>query len=74
MREFLQNHPDVAELYNLLTMQMGHDAMIAVKARMELTGSERGMIEAINRVESDFRLAFPVTAWLFFEPDSTDRN
>ena len=72
MREFLQAHPSVDELYNLLTMQMGRDAMVAVKARMALTGSERGMVEAINRVESEFKAAFPVTAWLFFEPDISD--
>jgi cation diffusion facilitator family transporter len=74
MREFLQQHPDVDKLYNLLTMQMGHDAMIAVKARMTPTGSEEGMINAINKVESEFRIAFPVTAWLFFEPDNTDED
>lgn len=72
MRSFLQQHPGVDELYNILTMQMGHDAMIAVKARMAPTGSEQGMLDAINRVESEFRKTFPVTAWLFFEPDNCD--
>lgn len=74
MRAFLQAHPSIDELYNLLTMQMGRDAMVAVKAKMKLTGSERGMVEAINRVESDFKKAFPVTAWLFFEPDISDEK
>ena len=72
MRQFLQNRPEIDKLFNLLTMQMGHDAMVAVKAQMALTGSERGMLEAINKVESDFKAQFPVTAWLFFEPDYTD--
>lgn len=72
MREFLQKRPEVDHLYNILTMQMGHDAMIAIKARMAPTGTERGMLDAINRVESEFRKAFPVTAWLFFEPDRSD--
>jgi hypothetical protein len=39
---------------------------------MAPTGSEAGMVEAINRVETDFKAAFPVTAWLFFEPDNND--
>ncbi len=72
MHHFLNERSEIAELYNLLTMQLGHDAMVAVKARMVITGSERGMIEAINRVEADFKEAFPVTTWLFFEPDLTD--
>lgn len=72
MRSFLESRPEIDQLYNLLTMQMGHDAMVAVKARMASTGSEQGMLKAINRVEADFRKKFPITAWLFFEPDDTD--
>jgi cation diffusion facilitator family transporter len=74
MRDFLEQRPEIDQLYNLLTMQMGHDAMVAVKAKMAETGTERGMITAINRVESDFKAEFPVTAWLFFEPDNTDND
>ncbi len=72
MREFLEARPEVAEVYNLLSMQMGHDAMVAIKAKMAVTGSESGMIAAINRVERDFRAAFPMVTWLFFEPDVDD--
>jgi cation diffusion facilitator family transporter len=72
MRRFLEERPEVDQLYNLLTMQMGHDAMVAVKAKMVITGSERGMLEAINRVEAEFKQSFPITTWLFFEPDYTD--
>ena len=31
-----------------------------------------GLLRAINRVERDFRQAFPAVAWLFFEPDNLD--
>ena len=72
MRQFLQGRPEIEQLYNLLTMQLGHDAMVAVKAKMAITGSETGMIDAINHVEADFKETFPVTTWLFFEPDLTD--
>lgn len=74
MKEFLNNRPEVNYLYNILTMQMGPDAMVAIKARMERTGSESGLIEAINRVEREFRKAFPMTKWLFFEPDDEDSD
>ncbi len=72
MQTFLQQRPEIDELYNLLSLQMGPDAMIAVKARMRPTGSENELINAINRVEREFRLAFPMTTWLFFEPDNSD--
>jgi hypothetical protein len=72
MRNFLEARPEIDVLFNLLTMQMGHDAMVAVKAKMVPTGTELGMIDAINRVEADFSAAFPATAWLFFEPDTRD--
>ena len=72
MRKFLQSRPEISELYSLLTMQFGPDAMVAVKARMLSTGSERALIEAINNVEREFRERFPMTAWLFFEPDVED--
>lgn len=31
-----------------------------------------GCMQAVNRVERDFRQAFPVVAWPFFEPDNVD--
>jgi cation diffusion facilitator family transporter len=72
MRAFLGARPEISEVFNLLTMQFGPDAMVAVKARMVPTGSERDMIAAINTVERDFRTRFPSTSWLFFEPDVED--
>jgi len=72
MEAFLRARPEISELYNLLTMQFGPDAMVAVKARMLCTGSERDLIESINRVEREFRERFPSTTWLFFEPDVED--
>lgn len=72
MAAFLHARPEIREVFNLLTMQFGPDAMVAVKAGMNPTGSERQMIAAINAVERDFRNRFPSVAWLFFEPDLTD--
>jgi cation diffusion facilitator family transporter len=72
MRQFLNRRPEIREVFSLLTMQFGPDAMVAVKARMVPTGSERAMIAAINHVEMEFRACFPITAWVFFEPDVED--
>jgi len=72
MMAFLHQRTEIDEVYNFLSLQMGPDAMIAVKARMRPTGSEDGLINAINDVERDFKDAFPMTTWLFFEPDNSD--
>jgi cation diffusion facilitator family transporter len=74
MKVYLQERPEIEGIYNLLTMQMGPDAMVAIKAKMHPTGSERELLNAINRVETDFRTAFPMTKWLFFEPDFKDED
>jgi cation diffusion facilitator family transporter len=72
METFLESRPEIDQLYNLLTLQMGPDAMVAVKARMSPSGSEAGLVNAINKVEREFRLEFPIVSWLFFEPDNRD--
>lgn len=72
MRQFLAGRSEIREVFSLLTMQFGPDAMVAVKARMVPTGSERNMVAAINSVEREFRTQFPIISWLFFEPDVED--
>jgi cation diffusion facilitator family transporter len=72
IRAFLVARSEVAEVYNLLTLQMGEGILLAVKARMAETASATAMVEAINRVEADLRVAFPAVRWCFFEPD--DKN
>jgi len=72
MRAYLRSRPEISELYSLLTMQFGPDAMVAIKARMAANGPSRELIATINTVERDFRERFPTVAWLFFEPDVED--
>jgi cation diffusion facilitator family transporter len=72
IRRFLNERPEIDRVYNLLTMQFGPDAMVAIKAKMNPAGSERAMIEAINRVEKDLGETFSMVTWLFFEPDIED--
>ena len=72
MKMHLSEAPEVIEVYNLLTQQFGSEIMVAIKARMQPQGSEVALVEAINRVEAGFRVAFPEVGWLFFEPDVED--
>ena len=70
MRAFLKARPEIAEIYNLISLQIGDGIMLAVKARMTETAGATALIDAINRVESDLRAAFPAMQWCFFEPDN----
>lgn len=69
---FLKSRPEVAEVLNLITLQMGPDVMVAVKAKMEPANSDRGLIDAINAVEAAMKAEFTDIRWSFFEPDVTD--
>jgi cation diffusion facilitator family transporter len=69
---FLRQRPEVAEVLNLITLQMGPDVMVAVKARMHLTAGSQQMIAAINTVEAAMKARFTDVKWSFFEPDNAD--
>lgn len=72
MVAFLEARPEIDLVYNVLTLQMGTDVMVAVKARMAAAPTARAMIEAINVVEADFKARFKDVRWSFFEPDIAD--
>ena len=72
LRAHLEAQPQVAQLYNLVTQQLGGEIMLAVKARMQPAASDVALIEAINAVERQLRTAFPQLRWIFFEPDLRD--
>ncbi|MFZ5757401.1 MAG: cation diffusion facilitator family transporter [Pseudomonadota bacterium] len=72
LQDFLASRPEVAEIYRVLTLQMGRDVMLSVKARMAETGSALKLVDDINAVEAALRRAFPEVRWMFFEPDRRD--
>jgi cation diffusion facilitator family transporter len=72
IRAFLKARTEVAEVYSLLTLQLGEGIMLSVKARMAESASAGALVDAINRVEADLRTAFPAVQWMFFEPDTRD--
>ncbi len=72
MIAFLESEPAIDEVFNVLTLQLGRDVMVAVKAKMhERTGAKK-LVADINHTESLFRQRFPQVQWLFFEPDVED--
>jgi len=72
MLEFLAGRAEIARVFNLITLQLGNEIMVAVKAEMKGELSGRALIEAINAVEKDMRVRFPDIRWSFFEPDVSD--
>lgn len=69
MLTFLQQRVEIAEVYSLITLQLGDDVLVSVKARMSEQGALAALIASINTVERDLRAAFPEVRWSFFEPD-----
>ncbi len=69
---FLKARPEVAEILNLITLQMGPDVMVAVKARMHDAAGDQQLIAAINTVEAVMKAEFTDIRWSFFEPDNAD--
>ena len=72
MLDFLQQRDEIDHVFNLLTLQLGNDVMVAVKAKMASMDSAESLVKAINRCESELKQAFPHVLWLFFEPDLED--
>lgn len=68
----LNERPEVEAVLNILTMQLGDDVMVAVKAKMHPAGSEQLLIANINTCEQALKTAFPQVHFLFFEPDILD--
>ncbi len=72
MCEYLGSQDSIAEVFRVITLQLGNDVMVAIKARMQPQPSDVALIEAINAAEERFRAKFPEVVWCFFEPDLHD--
>jgi cation diffusion facilitator family transporter len=72
IQQFLVDREEVVQVYSLITLQLGHDAMVAVKARMRRVATPEELIADINRTEAAMKAAFPQIRWSFFEPDVED--
>jgi len=66
---FLESRPEVDKVINLITLQLGSELMVAVKARMEKVESTELLLENINKCEKELKSEIPSIKWIFFEPD-----
>lgn len=69
LRGFIAARPEVLRVFSLITLQLGPDVMLAVKAEMAPCADP---VAAINAVERELKARFPVVRWSFFEPDVAD--
>jgi len=73
IRELIARHPDVVEVFNVITLQLGGEVLVAAKARVRApVPGARQLVEAINGIEVKIKTDFPVVRWVFFEPDIVD--
>lgn len=70
MKRFFDERTEIARVFNLITLQLGNDLMVAVKCQLRHAGVSTE--EMINAIESDFKRRFPQVKWSFFEPDNAD--
>ncbi len=72
IRGFLESRPEINAVLHLITMQLGSQVMVAVKARMNKAESDAQLIENLNNCERDLKKAVPSIQWVFFEPDEVE--
>ncbi len=70
MRKFLDDRPEVDRVLNLITMQMGEDALVSVQAVMVEQHDAMLLTHQITTVERALKDRFPEVRWSFFEPES----
>ena len=62
--------PEIARVFSLISLQLGNDVMVAVKAQLHRGSAPTE--ETINAIEAAFKQRFPQVRWSFFEPDTAD--
>ncbi len=71
MIDFVEGQETVEKVYNMVTLQLGKDVMVAIKAKMMIEDGQT-VENKINNTEKVFKEQFPQVMWLFFEPDIRD--
>jgi len=69
IKKFLEARPEIDRILNLITLQLGNQIMVAVKAKMTESDSVSRLVDNINTCESEIKKKYPAVQWVFFEPD-----
>ena len=71
INSFLINRPEIEKVLNVITLQLGVDIMVSIKAKMAKVKSAEELIENINVCEAELHKINSNIKWVFFEPDNT---
>jgi divalent metal cation (Fe/Co/Zn/Cd) transporter len=72
IHRFIAGRPEIKQVFNLITLQIGNDIMVAVQAEMADPGASTAVnMTRINAIEAALKAAFPEIRWSFFEPDDS---
>ena len=69
IKMLLEARPEIDRILNLITLQLGPQIMVAVKAKMTKVDTVDQLIDNINTCESELKKKNPAIQWVFFEPD-----
>ena len=70
INNFFTSRTEIEHIYNLITLQLGLQVMIAVKVKMAKVDTVEQLINNINICELALKKEIPVIKWVFFEPDN----
>ena len=69
IKKLLEMRPEVEHIFSLITLQLGPEIMVAVKAKMKKVESIDQLARNINACEAELKKRNPAIRWVFFEPD-----
>jgi cation diffusion facilitator family transporter len=69
IKELLEGRDEIEQVLNLITLQLGAQVMVAVKAKMSKVDTVDQLIHNINTCEKALKKSNPAIQWIFFEPD-----
>lgn len=72
IEEAIAGDADIQKVYNVITLQMGPQVMLAAKIRIREGLEITAACEKINRLEVLLKERFPEIGWSFIEPDVND--
>lgn len=72
IKKLLEAQPEIDQVFNLITLQLGSQIMVAVKAKMTKVDTIDQLIKNINTCELELKKEISSIQWVFFEPDITN--
>jgi cation diffusion facilitator family transporter len=69
IKKLLEARPEIDQILNVITLQLGPQIMVAVKVKMAKVDSDSQLVHNINTCELKLKKEYPAIQWVFFEPD-----